>query len=171
MKHKWILNAGIALLAIVLAVGLLLACVDACIIGLLELSERKTEIKQGFSPELLICLQTRFGITIPEEAQFLEGYNMPGFQDPSVDILFELPISNMHETDDHMFNYLHRVLKLGHRYSGPERADSYRDDELGGQMEWELRDQTRYYTYISYRIEANKLVIRFQGWRPGTTFP
>ena len=171
MKRKWLAILCVALVILLVAIGLYLGLCYK----LWNTSVEPTEIQQGFSQELLNALESRYGITIPEEAQFIKGYNCLDMRDSYVSILFECPVSETYEDDDHMAAYMKQLLTLGTRYSGASKDTSqfigsewY--EELGGQMEWMLEDESLDYTYISYNIEANKLVIRFIGWRPGATF-
>jgi len=154
------------------AICAMLLTIAMCLSGCL-FEEKPTEIKKGFSPQLLDCLQTQYGITIPEEAEFLKGYNLPGFQDPFVAILFECPIKENAESDYAMSQYLKQLLKLDDRYSfaGADIEQFFGSEwyaELCGKMQWMLQGYG--YTYISYNIEPDKLVIRFTGWRPRKTF-
>lgn len=172
MKRKWLVRLCVALLLLFVIIGLFFACSNWA----WNSSFGQTEIKQGFSQQLLNELETRYGITIPEEAQFIKGYNCLNMRDNYVSILFECPVSETYEDDDHMAAYMKQLLTLGTRYSGaskdtPQFIGSEWYEELGGQMEWMLEDESIDYTYISYNIEANKLVIRFTGWRPGAIFP
>lgn len=169
MKHKWplILLAGIVVLS--LLVGGFIGYFHWAF----RTSFQKTEIKEGFSPELLEELQTQYGITIPEEAQFIKGYNLPGWQDSYVAILFEYPLAQSIAGDS--TNFVRQLLKLDStRYPGfgSDRKQFHESDwydELGGTMEFATGDGK--YTTISYTAQQSKIIIRIIGWRPGEEFP
>ena len=175
MKYKWLETLGIVSLILVVLLLILTGAFLAYLKWAFSTSFQNSEIKEGFSPKLLEVLQTRYDITIPEDAQFIKGYNIPGWQDSFVAVLFELPITGTYESGYHMSDYIRQRLNLGTRYPGPAKDEeqflgSEWYDELGGQMEWMLDDSSHGFTYISYNIESDKLVIRFIGWRPGATF-
>lgn len=170
MKHKWI----ITVLILLAVIGLFIAYAVYCWNGLFG----STEIKKGFSPQLLEKLQTRYGITIPEEAKFIEGYNTGG-PDSSVLIIFECPVDNVSKLDNNkaITDYVKQLLKLDPAMYPAEQAskdsDVYTGDGLcdeWGPMDYELRNKGISYTSLSYRIEEDKLLIRFDGWRPGANF-
>ena len=133
-----------------------------------DTSFQKTEIQEGFSATLLEELQTRYGITIPKDAQFIKGYNLPGWRDSFVAILFECPINNTSDS-------LHQLLKLdSNRYPGvgsdtKQFYGSVWYDELGGVMEYATTDNN--FTTISYTVHLDRIRIRVIGWRPSREFP
>lgn len=169
MKHKYLKQLGSIVLILFIIVGLFLAVGMWAWNGLFG----NTEIKKGFSPELLEALQTQYGITIPEEAKFIKGYNTGG-QDNSVLIYFECSVTDNSAAEDHS-KYIKQLLKLdAARYQGSVLNQSDDTDlvaELGDEMDYEITDNSISYTSIKYKIEGDKLLIRFHGWRPKTTFP
>lgn len=172
MKYNRLTGLRLALLTTLIMISLLFAC--GCEVW--DSSFEPTQIEQGFSPELLDKLKSHYGISIPEQAQFIKGYNCPGFRDSFVAVQFAFPISGDPREDDNMASYLHQLLQLGTRYGTVARKDVPQFTgaawyaELGGQMQWMLDDKTLDYTHISYNIEADRLVVRFVGWRPGASF-
>lgn len=175
MKHnKWLIRLCIVLLILLFIAILFFAYSYWDNYRIWNSPIEQTEI-QGFSKELLDALESRYNITIPKEAHFVKGYNIADLRDSYVAILFECPINEAYQINDHSSEYVKQLLKLGTRYSEASKdtpqfigADWY--EELCGQMGWMLNDKSLDYTYISYNIESNKLVIRFIGWRPGATF-
>lgn len=171
MKHKWLITLCILVILPLILAGAFLTYLKWAF----NTSFQPSEIAEGFSLELLEVLQNRYGITIPEDAQFIKGYNLPGWRDSYMAVLFELPITGTYKSGYHMSDYIRQRLNLGTRYPGPGKDakqffGSAWYDELGGQMEWMLKDSSTGCSYISYNIESDKLVIRFIGWRPGAIF-
>ncbi len=168
MKQKWLISLVCVVVTLIIA-GLFLAAGVYFFNGLFD----DTEIKKGFSPELLEELQSRYGITIPEEAKFIKGYNTGG-QDNSVLIYFECPVTVQHLSENHNES-ITQLLKLDPtRY--PSSAPAWGSvtglaAELGGEMDYEMTHSTIAYTSIQYKFTENKLLIRFDGWRPRGTFP
>lgn len=169
MKHKYLKQPGNIVLILLIITGLFLAFGMFTWNGLFG----DTEIKKGFSAELLKELQTQYGITIPEEAKFIKGYNTGG-TDNFVLICFECPITDNYALENHN-EYIRQLLKLdAARYQGSGLNQSDGTDlaaELGGKMDYEITDSNTSYTSIKYKIEGGKMLIRFHGWRPKTTFP
>lgn len=164
MKHKILIPLGALII-----VGLFLVYGLYAWNGLFG----ETEIKKGFSTELLEGLQTQYGITVPEDAKFIKGYNTGG-TDNFVLIHFECPVTDNSAAEDHS-KYIKQLLKLdAARYQGSglnQRDGTDLAAELGGKMDYEIADNSISYTSIKYKIEGSKLLIRFHGWRPKTTFP
>ena len=170
MKHNWLKRIGGTLLMLLVVVGLFFAYATYCWKGLFG----DTEIKKGFSPELLENLQTRYGITVPEEAKFIKGYNTGG-PDNSVVIFFECPLKDTWRSDNKasIYNYMVQLLKLDCTSYGMSHNSRPRGDwteDRNAPMDYTLTDNRVAYTEISFNIEADKLIIRFFGWRPGATF-
>lgn len=171
MKHKDGIILAIAIIGMILLLsGLFLYTQRGWFI-----SDSRTEITTGFSPELLNVLDSRYQITIPEDAVFCKGINTNSFRDPRVVILFELPVetdlaADMPDPTDYVFQRL-KLDKSRYRFAGHDDetiAQLYKD--LGGKLEYMLKDQHESFTCLSYALHEDKLVIRFVGWHPGATF-
>lgn len=139
------------------------------------ITDTSTKIEDGFTEELLSVLDTKYHITIPEDAVFIKGINSNDMHDPSVVILFELPAEPVLSSDrEGVYNYIFQKLELdesrhhGGGHSTKIAADWY--EEFGGELEYEIKDERQAFTYISYKLQDDKIIIRFVGWRPGATF-
>ncbi len=136
-------------------------------------SDPSTKIKEGFSDELLYSLKAEYGVTIPEDAVFIEGVNTNGWQDPYVIVLFELPYAENAALGDHDA-FIHSALSLNREQYGNSAVYSIVSEgfeDLGGKMQYEIDFTGKSFTSISYKIEENKIIVRFLGWRPGHNYP
>lgn len=175
MKLKWLETLGVLSLILVVLLVLLILLGGAYLRWAFTTSYPPEEIKAGFSPELLETLQTQYGITIPEQAQFIKGYNLPNWRDSYVAILFAYPTEQPIEDDiQRISDSVRQLLKLDStRYPGfgnDIKAFSGSDwyDELGGVMDHATRDNKS--TTISCTVQPDKILIRVIGWRPGANF-
>lgn len=171
MKLKWEIGLGVTAFILLIVIVLYIAYGIYCWNGLFG----DTEIKKGFSPELLEQLQTRYGITIPEEARFIKGYNTGG-PDNYVVFFFECPLKDTWRSDNKtsIYNYMVQLLKLDSTRHGMSHNSRSRGDwteDRNAPMDYTLTDNRVAHTEISFNIEADKLIIRFRAWRPGATFP
>ena len=161
--------AMIALLAVLSA--LLCGC---RILGDLVFGNAATEIRGGFSDELREVMETKYGVTIPDDAVFVKGLNTNAWQDPGVVVLFTCPMPAGGEGELAAFPYIERHLKLTAGWSESARTDgafSVEDwiEETGGQMPNRI-DCSDGFSHIAWRAEGNVLTLRFFGFRPGKTF-
>jgi len=169
MKLKWEIGLGVTAFILLIVMVLYIAYGIYCWKGLFY----NYEIKKGFSPELLEQLQIRYGITIPEEAKFIKGYNIGG-PDNSVVIFFECPLKDTWRSDNKtsIYNYMVQLLKLDSTRYWTHNSKSRGDwtEDLDAPMDYTLTDNRVAYTEISFNIEADKLIFRFIGWRPDAIF-
>lgn len=85
----------VVLIAILLT-GLLGVVLDnGRILGNLIFGDTPTKIKDGFSEELKEKLSQRYGLYIPDQAQFIDGCYTNGFRDAYIVITFEIAISEL----------------------------------------------------------------------------
>lgn len=133
------------------------------------------EIKEGFSTELVDGLKSRYGITIPDGADFIKGYNVI-FRDSSVVVLFEYPLSSQIEEND-LGEYVFDLLKLDEEMwpRGAVTDVSHYGDSFeatgGRSFDWMIKHKSEPYTEIEFSQKDGKLLIRIVGYHPHTTFP
>jgi len=136
-----------------------------------------TEIRNGFSSELVAYLDTRYHLTIPENAKFSKGIFSSSFRDSFVVILFECAIDDVTVAERNRgVDYIFQTLKLDesnyHKFGGVDRevkADWY--DDFGGKFDYCVESKKDPYTFISYTFSNDTLTIRFVGYRPGNPIP
>lgn len=75
-----------------------------------------TQIENGFIPELTEMLSEKYGLTIPENAEFIRGDYTNAFRDPAAVIEFRLPAA----TEDMLFD---RLLSDEKWEPSPSQAD------------------------------------------------
>ncbi len=171
MKHKCI-----KVIAIMCIVTILFLSVFAVAVHFgWPFFDTPTEIKKGFSQELLDTLSDQYQISIPEDAVFLKGINTNAFRDPSVVVLFELPVdTNQIHTADDIEDYIFQKLKLDpdqydfFYYDEMILADWY--EEMGGELDYHLKYKAAPFTYLSCALRNNCILIRFNGWHPHNRF-
>ena len=139
------------------------------------ITDPSTKIEDGFTEELLSVLDTQYHITIPEDAVFIKGINTNAMRDPCVVILFEIPAEpGLSSEIESVYNYISQKLKLDesrHHFGGRDMeiaADWY--EELGGKFEYQITDARDAHTFLSYKLQNNKIIIRFVGRHPSSTF-
>ena len=174
MKHKCLEILGIIfliLLALSLVLLLLFYAFSAYVHWGMRQPSPVTEIKGGFSQELLDALQSQCDIAIPENAKFIKGYNFTTWQEVYVAILFECPIDGTEQPGETTPTLVRYLMDVGSRC--PEdcqdfvlelvenRAQLY--EEIGGKMEWESGKGKATIHFDKY---PDKLVIRllFNSW-------
>lgn len=132
-----------------------------------------TEIKKGFSSEMLTGLRSRYDLSVPDNAVFIKGFNTNSFQDPSVVILFTCPM--MEENPSDLYDYVFRALKLDEESWKPFGRNNSETEEwfeaVGGRLEWEIAHQTERFTHIQFSVCEDALTVRLVGWRPGAQYP
>ena len=173
MKLKWVETLGIIAIIFVLLSIILMFFSISYFRQALNTPFPVTEIKEGFSQELLDALQNQRGITIPENAKFIKGYNFIGWQDIYVAILFECPIDGTEQSGETTPNLVRYLMDVGSRCSedcqdfvlelveNRKRPQLY--EEIGGKMEWESGKGNATIHFDKY---PDKLVIRllFHSW-------
>ena len=173
MKHK---------ICICLIVIIVLISITSCFAAVISNADSifftgPTEIRGGFSPELIRTLNTRYQRSIPEKANFIKGLNTNSFRDPMVVILFECAIDDLEPWEDDSgfgYSYVFQALNLNksvYKFQGYDEeimADWF--DDFGGLLDYCLGREDDLYTKISYSLRGNTLIIRFVGWHPGETF-
>lgn len=131
-----------------------------------------TEIKKGFSSELLEGLRSRYHLSIPDNAVFIKGFNTNS-RDPSVVVLFECPMTEENPSDLH--EYVFRALELDEEIWKPFGRNYSETEEwfevVGGSLEWEIAHQTEVFTHIQFSVCEDVLTVRLVGWRPGAQYP
>ncbi len=134
------------------------------------------EIEKGFSPELIEEMENRYGISVPKNAVFLDGYNLYHPQDSFVVVYFEVPSEDFKNKDKLSENiYIRNLLSLDYNWSfdGAAGMVSHYEwfEKMGGEMENSLTKKDTSYTSLEYSFENDMLVLRFMGWRPTQIFP
>lgn len=133
------------------------------------------EIKEGFSTELVDGLKSRYGITIPDGAKFIKGYNVI-FREPAVLVLFEYPLSS-HITESDLGEYVFDLLKLDDEmwYRGAGKDKFYVGDGFEGMgdrsLDWAITHLSEQFTAIEFSQEDGRLLIRINADSPHTAFP
>lgn len=125
----------------------------------------KTEIKDGFSDSLVSKLNSQYGITIPENADFIKGMRTtPSFQDTYLVLLFSIPINSQSDSINHVSN-LKSILKMDSWNGGScDELDTFPD--YGGNMPYEFTRSNDPFSYLRFRIEGDRYVVRFVGYHP-----
>lgn len=172
MKHK-----RIKVIAIMCIVPILFLSIFAVAVHFgWPFFDTPTKIKKGFSQELLDTLSDQYQISIPEDAVFLKGINTNAFRDPSVVVLFELPVdTNQIHTADDIEDYIYQKLKLDFEQYGSFShedpiisADWY--EEMGGELDYHLKYKATPFTYLSCALCNDCILVRFIGWHPHNSF-
>ena len=119
----------------------------------------------GFSDALTDGLYEQYGITIPEDAKFIKGLYSRVMNDSAVVVLFECPLN---DADEDLSKYVYEIMKLdkkGYRSASREYAEIAADwfEEMGGHLEYGFNSE---FSYISFSVKDDKLLIRFIGTRP-----
>lgn len=136
-----------------------------------------TEICDGFSPALIHTLNTKYQISIPENANFIKGINTNSFRDPMVVILFECAIDDLVPAKcdgGYGYSYVFQALNLNestYEFGGVDeevKADWYND--FGGTLDYIIKCKDDPHTFISYSIINDTLTVRFIGRHPGAAF-
>lgn len=171
MKHKW-KWAIVTIVILFVAVAGFFAIGAYSFIHLFE--PTLIEIKKGFSPELTGALKEEYEITVPENATFIKGYNYYLPQDPSeVIVWFECPIDELPEGEGG--DLVCRLLELEEdSYSSQAwRAEKHSNELYNemGEFDYQINYKKKSDTYISYKFDQGKIIIRFVGWKPPCSFP
>ncbi len=159
------MKRAIAIFLGIVSVFLILAVLYG-VISFLCLFGSPSEIKDGFSQELVDTLQNQYSVTVPDGAEFINGYNASGREGYLI-IFFEcesedFSIYKALSIDDDTYENV-TSLTAEHKY----RSDSF---NLGGEMHYTLKHKSIDFTSIEYRITDGKLQIRFIGYRPDNIF-
>lgn len=157
MKHKAKKNIMILLCFVTVIIIIPLAA-NAWVHSWFE----PVQITEGFSPNVLNMIKNRYGITIPTDACFLDGYILRG-KDSCRLILFEYPINEQIESEQEV-QYIMELLDMDEEIfdSGGNFSPSYDwTDTFGGQMDTELIGYG--FTKICYRVEDDRIVFRLYG--------
>ena len=131
-------------------------------------------IRDGFSDDLREVLQTKYGVTIPDDAVFVKGLNTNAWLDPGVVVLFTCPMPAGGEGELAAFPYLERHLGLTDAWSESARTDGAFSNEgwlegMGGRMPNRI-DYQDGFSHIAWKAEGETILIRFFGFRPGRSF-
>ena len=167
-KLALIVSASVAVLLVV-------ACVFWAMFGF-WLYDPSGEIENGFSPELIEEMKIRYGITVPENAVFLSGYNLYHPQDSFVVVYFEVPFDTLKNKDKLSENiYIRNLLSIDEKwcFGGTGGMVFHYEwfEKMGGEMENSLTKKDTSYTSLEYSFENDKLILRLIGWRPTQMFP
>ena len=173
MKHKiFLIVSGILL-------GVLLVSVF-CMVDREKVGEwffgTPTEIKSGFSPELLNAMKERYQITIPDDAVFIKGIVTDGFREGFVVFLFELPMETKLDLGDDRgaSDYVFQRLNLDEsQYELCGRGRNFTDDwdeDFVRKYDHEISAKHDVYTFLSFSVQEDRIIFRFVGWRPGEAF-
>lgn len=167
MKHK---GAIIAILLCVAFLGLSVAIVKGVTAWMFQ--DPTTEIKKGFSPELIQELKEHYGITVPANAVFIKGYNTNA-RDPEIIVWFECQIDELPEGEGG--DLVCRLLELEEdSYSSQAwRAEKHSNELYNemGEFDYQINYKKKSDTYINYKFDQGKIIIRFVGWKPPLQFP
>ena len=171
MKHK--ASAGIILgfillfLILLLTVGILLIRYNDTAreaFGQFLFGDTPTQIENGFTPELTQMLSEKYGLTVPENAEFIRGYYTNAFRDPAVVIEFKLPAA----TEDTLFD---RLLSDEKWEPNPSQADPALQNTLidSDTVYQKVVDSSdREYTLLFYTVTSDgSISCCFYGHHPG----
>lgn len=171
MRHK----RSILIVTVIISVTLLLSGLVVATQSGWFFYDTYTEIENGFSAGLLSVLDAQYQITIPDDAIFVKGINTNAIRDPSVVILFELPIEvHIASEIDSLNNYIFQKMNLDksrYTFGGFDEeisADWY--EEMGGKLDYIIKDKHDAHTFLSYTLHEGKIIVRFVGRHPGATF-
>ena|GEM_PF-4086972 len=167
----------IALIILVsVTIVLIIAFLFYAVFGFFWLYDPSGEIERDFSPELIREMENRYGITVPKNSVFLNGYNLYHPQDSYVIVFFEVPLENFKNKDNLSESiYIRNLLSLDETWSF-EGTNSmvFHDDwfgKMGGEMQNSLTKKDTSYTSLEYSFENDKVLLRLIGWRPTQMFP
>ncbi len=178
MKHK-------KLYITILKALLTVIIVFAAIIGILRLivppileAGFYTEIKEGFSPNIVRELEKYCGIIIPEDAEFIKGIHINA-RDPAAVYVFSCPADYDEFNEDDGYQCVTKLLGLNKDQwsSFPMRnKDSFSDDhqefikrfsyDFGGELDFELDYKIKDFVTLRYEYsqEDNKIIFRLYIW-------
>lgn len=166
MKHA--MCRGLAVIAIVISI---LTCF-AIVLSYMWTPAAPTEIS-GFSPELIESLNTKYQISIPENAKFIKGIYTNAFRDPGIVIMFEFPNDDLNfltaDLQD-VIDCLYRTLNLDgsiYGYGGVDqemKVDWY--DDFGGSLDYIIENKNDPHTVISFSLSKDTFLVRFVGRHP-----
>ena len=174
MKHKiFLIVSGILL-------GVLLVSVF-CMVDREKVGEwffgTPTEIKSGFSPELLNAMKERYQITIPDDAVFIRGFNTNSFRDPCVVFLFELPMETELSPDDcdGVSDYVFQRLNIDESHydsagRGKQHYLNNENEDLTRIYDYDIKRKHEGFTFLSFSVETDRIIFRFVGWHPSGVF-
>ncbi len=150
-----------------------------CEIANLMFSDETTEIKEGFTPELLDTLEKQYGITVPENSVFLKGYNANAFQDYShVVVVFECPLHNfdnesMSLSDCMSIDYISQLLSLNEKDYVSAIEKERHENLLGdryGRLGHCVKNTKKGDTTVSYMLSDGKMLVKIVGDYPNRRF-
>jgi hypothetical protein len=143
------------------------------ILGNLIFGDTPTKIKDGFSAELKEKLSQRYGLYIPDQAQFIDGCYTNGFRESYIVITFEIAISEL--TDESTGQAIRSMLLAGENWGHASNVDAYElrivEDLnlLNSDVVYtkKLECPTVDFTSLFYNISnAGAVQFCFVGWRP-----
>ncbi len=164
-------------LIVIIIVVTITSCVTVAALNGWVFFDTPTEIRGGFSPELIRFLNTKYHISIPEKANFIKGVNTNSFRDPMVVIMFECAIDDLVPAEydsGYGYSYVFQALNLNestYTFGGVDeevKADWY--DDFGGTLDYRIVCKDDPHTFISYSLSNDTLIVRFIGRHPGATF-
>ena len=143
-KKKKITVAALVVLALVM-LAIFVKFLFGIVGGILFWMQPSTEIKNGFSDELVQMISEDYGISIPDSAEFICGeYDSRSSQDRSLNIVFRVPERDLEEMFDNRWeakeNYDTRYITL----------NDHRLLVIGGK-----RHLTKAYTYADFSEADN----------------
>lgn len=184
------------MVALALSLAILLVGLCGCSEKLLQwaFAPQPMGIQTGFSEDLVNALEQGYGISIPENAVFVEGYHDGAILDPSVVIAFEIDWTKYLDTDGHGSavediphhepNREDLVKKLVSavlfregewHYYGTYTEDVQADsitEKHGISYSYVFVSDKVDYTYLYYTVTADGYgYFCFRGHHPGTNLP
>lgn len=172
MKHK----ITICLIVIIVLISIT-TCLAVATSNSWVFFDTPTEIRGGFSTELICFLNTKYQISIPEKATFIKGINTNTIRDPMVVIMFECAIDDMVPSEydsGYGYSYVFQALNLNeslYTFGGvDEEVNTDWYDDFGGTLDYRIVYKGDPHTFISYSLSNNSLIIRLVVRHPGGTF-
>lgn len=169
MKTKKLILIAVAAVAVV---GVLFACF-VLYMRFVWLGDHSTEIKKGFSVELIEHLQSNHQLSVPDNAVFVKGINTGGLREHTLILVFELPLAGENLSEETDWDaYVFRALGLEDEQWRPAAKTPIawdRLEEFGGELDQQIEKD--FYTFLQYSVRDDAVILRLWDGRPGETFP
>ena len=131
------------------------------------------EIKSGFTDELICTLDEKYGITIPDDAEFVVGYNTGRMTENYVDVMLKLPDYGGGLSAKGQELIVRSKLKLDSDWCAEDFISPFDNEctkKLGGQIDGRLNNENKTFSCIDFALKEDGLYVIIHGYRPGRIF-